>query len=298
VRGWRILVAALGIAWLVSTVAYGLVLGRSTQPDASVQMPSPGQVSVEVNPVSFTPDSGLLVLSIKLIANPDDLDSLGGLNNPVGITVEPAIENGFILLSKGSVPGTIQRTVQLNGSVRTYPFDRFRSPLVIAAAESVNAQWVPLQVRGAFIRGTVSGWDISPEADAGNSADLAAVQDADSGLVFEAGDKALVLDVVLARQGPAIGLTLILISLMSALAVLALLGVRAVALGRRKQEMTMTSWFAAMIFAMLPIRLALPGAPPMGAWIDVLVTFWVFILLMVSLIWWVLIWLRGRNPPA
>jgi len=103
---------------------------------------------------------------------------------------------------------------------------------------------------------------------------------------------------VLARQGPAIGLTLILISLMSALAVLALLGVRAVALGRRKQEMTMTSWFAAMIFAMLPIRLALPGAPPMGAWIDVLVTFWVFILLMVSLIWWVLIWLRGRNPPA
>jgi len=175
VRGWRILVAALGIAWLVSTVAYGLVLGRSTQPDASVQMPSPGQVSVEVNPVSFTPDSGLLVLSIKLIANPDDLDSLGGLNNPVGITVEPAIENGFILLSKGSVPGTIQRTVQLNGSVRTYPFDRFRTPLVIAAAESMNAQWVPLQVRGAFIRGTVSGWDISPEADAGNSADLAAV---------------------------------------------------------------------------------------------------------------------------
>ena len=71
------------------------------------------------------------------------------------------------------------------------------------------------------------------------------------------------------------------------------LGVRAVADGRRKQEMTMTSWFAALIFAMLPIRLALPGAPPMGAWIDVLVTFWVFIVLMVALAWWVIVWLQG-----
>ena len=59
----------------------------------------------------------------------------------------------------------------------------------------------------------------------------------------------------------------------------------------------MTPWFAALIFALLPLRLGLPGAPPLGSLIDVLVYFWVLIAVMVGLVWWILVWLRS-GPKA
>ena len=48
--------------------------------------------------------------------------------------------------------------------------------------------------------------------------------------------------------------------------------------------MTMTPWFAALIFALLPLFLGLPGAPPLGSWIDALVYFRVLIAVMVGLV--------------
>lgn len=292
-RTWRWILSLLAVAWIITVAAYAIGLARTPSAPTAVPAPGPGQVSVSINPVSFTPDSGSLVVSIRLVADAAALDAQGGLLNPIGISIEPVIENGFVLLAKGTVPTAIQRTVQLSGSVRTYPFDHFTAPIVITAAQSANNAWQPLQVQGGFTQQLVSNWDLQATTDTVNAADLALASDADAGQVLAAGSSALVLDTSLRRQTPNIGLSLVLIALMAALAVLALLGVRAVADGRRKQEMTMTSWFAALIFAMLPIRLALPGAPPMGAWIDILVTFWVFIVLMVALAWWVIVWLQG-----
>ena len=292
-RTWRWVLSLLAVAWVITVAAYAIALAQTPGAPKAVPAPGPGQVSVSINPVSFTPDSGTMVVSLRIVANTAALDAQGGLVNPVGISIEPVVENGFILLAKGAVPTTIQRTVQLAGSVRNYPFDRFSSPVVIAAAQSVDNAWQPLQVQGGLTQALVSNWELQATADTANAADLALADDADAGQVLAAGNSALVLDISLRRQTPNVGLSLALLALMAALAVLALLSVRAVADGRRKQEMTMTSWFAALIFAMLPIRLALPGAPPMGAWIDILVTFWVFIVLMVALAWWVIVWLRG-----
>jgi hypothetical protein len=57
-------------------------------------------------------------------------------------------------------------------------------------------------------------------------------------------------------------------------------------------EGSLLSWLAAMLFAELPLRAALPGSPPSGSWVDVLVTLWVIVGLMLSLLimvraWWV-----------
>lgn len=292
-RTWRWILGLLAIAWVTTIAIYAIGLGQSPQAPAAVPPPGPGEVSVSINPVSFTPDSGALAVSVRIVADTAALDAQGGLLNPIGISLEPVVENGFVLLAKGAIPTTIQRTVQLSGSVRNYPFDEFSAPVIVAAAQSVNNAWQPLQVQGGFTQPLVSNWEVRSTVDTANAADLALSEDADAGQVLAAGSSALVLDTSLRRQTPNIGLSLVLLALMAVLAALALLGVRAVADGRRKQEMTMTSWFAALIFAMLPIRLAMPGAPPMGAWIDILVTFWVFIVLMVALAWWVIVWLQG-----
>lgn len=38
----------------------------------------------------------------------------------------------------------------------------------------------------------------------------------------------------------------------------------------------------ALLFALIPLRGFLPGDPPLGSWIDVLVFFWVELILMLS----------------
>jgi hypothetical protein len=54
----------------------------------------------------------------------------------------------------------------------------------------------------------------------------------------------------------------------------------------------MFSWLAALLFAMVPLRSAMPGAPPIGALSDVLAFFWAEMLIALSLVLIVFTWLR------
>ncbi|MGD9621936.1 MAG: DUF4436 family protein [Mycolicibacterium sp.] len=62
-------------------------------------------------------------------------------------------------------------------------------------------------------------------------------------------------------------------------------------LGRRKFQPPFITWFAAMLFAVVPLRNFLPGAPPAGAWIDLAVVLWVLMALAGAMVvfaaaWW------------
>jgi hypothetical protein len=289
-RTWRWLVTVLGIGYVVGIIGYGIAVSGGETSGVPEGVLEPGQVSVSISPMSIAAEQGTMTVSVTVSADSTRLDSSGGLVNPIGLTMEPVLENGFLLVDKGTIPGTFQRTIRIPGSVRNYPFDDYRTTLVVAAAESVNGSWKPLAVEGGFARDDLTGWGIS--ADRATPGEGAAV-DADSGQVFEAGPEALSLSVVLTRSVPTKSVSIVTLALMAAIGILALVAVRAVATRRRKQEMTMTSWFAALIFALLPLRLGLPGAPPLGSWIDVLVYFWVLIAVMVGLVWWILVWLRS-----
>jgi Domain of unknown function (DUF4436) len=39
----------------------------------------------------------------------------------------------------------------------------------------------------------------------------------------------------------------------------------------------MTTWYAAMLFAVVPLRTALPGSPAFGSWIDLTIVLWVLV---------------------
>jgi hypothetical protein len=47
---------------------------------------------------------------------------------------------------------------------------------------------------------------------------------------------------------------------------------------RRKFQPPMTTWYAAMLFAVMPLRNALPDSPPFGFWIDVTIVLWVIVI--------------------
>lgn len=65
--------------------------------------------------------------------------------------------------------------------------------------------------------------------------------------------------------------------------------------GRKPAEAPFASWFAVMLFALIPLRINLPGAPPIGAWIDVLVFYWIEIALLAAMVIFIAGWFRFRR---
>ncbi|SRX81748.1 DUF4436 family protein [Mycolicibacterium parafortuitum] len=63
-------------------------------------------------------------------------------------------------------------------------------------------------------------------------------------------------------------------------------------LNRRKFLPPFITWYAAMLFAVVPLRNILPGAPPTGAWIDVAVILWVLLALSAAMVVYLAAWWR------
>ena len=66
-------------------------------------------------------------------------------------------------------------------------------------------------------------------------------------------------------------------------------------LRRRKFVAPFGTWFAAMLFAVIPIRNFLPGSPPAGAWIDQALVLWVLIALVLAMVLYFITWYRRTD---
>jgi hypothetical protein len=79
------------------------------------------------------------------------------------------------------------------------------------------------------------------------------------------------------RSASTVAFGIVLLGLMAVTPILVLFVAISAYTGRRKVEPTLTSWIGAMLFAVIPLRAFLPGAPPVGSWIDYLVVLWVIV---------------------
>jgi hypothetical protein len=67
---------------------------------------------------------------------------------------------------------------------------------------------------------------------------------------------------------------------------------------RRKFQPPMTTWYAAMLFAVIPLRNAPTNPPPFGAWVDVTVVVWVIVVLVISMTLYIFCWWRHLRPEV
>ncbi|UXA20175.1 DUF4436 domain-containing protein [Mycobacterium sp. SMC-4] len=61
-------------------------------------------------------------------------------------------------------------------------------------------------------------------------------------------------------------------------------------LRRRKFLPPFITWFAAMLFAVVPLRNVLPGSPPPGSWVDLAVVLWVLLALAGAMVIFIIAW--------
>lgn len=164
------------------------------------------------------------------------------------------------------------------GDPDDWPFDRYRTDTIgiqLFGDDDRRPITAPIVVAGS-----VNGWIIASRLST-----VGAPATAAPAVQFE-----------LQRTRDALVLIAGILLVLLTLPVAALFVAIETVLDRRKVQPAFITWIAAMLFAVVPLRNVLPGAPPAGAWIDIAVVVWVFVALAAAMVLYTIAWWRQTRP--
>lgn len=223
-------------------------------------------------------------LTVNVLVYPKDSlydKNFGVLTTDAAVRLYPENDLGDLHYPVGKAPAQVSTTIEAQGDPGNWPFDAYKTQVIAAdvfTGSGPSREKIPARVE---VTGKLDGWD----ATVTRSHDP---DDANPGVQDD-------VTVTLHRsKGPLIfdfGICLVLI----ALPVLALWVAIPMALGRTSFLPPFITWYAAMLFAIVPLRNILPGGPPFGSWIDQAVVLWVLIGLVVAMALFLVGWWRQRD---
>lgn len=287
-RGPRIAIAfgivvAVIVIYVLSLIAVHL-LAQSAPPLPSVDL---SKVEAEDSVVQVRLEKLDTVanrLTVNVLVYPKD--SLYDKNNGVlttdaAVRLYPENDLGDLQYPVGKAPAQVSTTIQAQGDPGNWPFDSYTTQVIAAdvfTGTGQNREKTPARVE---VTGKLDGWDAS----------VTRVHDPEDSNPDVKDNVTITLK---RARGPLIfdlGICLVLI----ALPVLALWVAIPVALGKTSFLPPMTTWYGAMLFAIVPLRNILPGSPPYGSWIDQAVVLWVLIGLVAAMALFLFGWWQQRD---
>lgn len=223
--------------------------------------------------VDYKADAKVLVVPADSLVD----SKLDVLKEDISVRLHPWNSLGDLKFPAGAAPAEVTTTIDVNGDVNTWPFDSYKTEGISAdllIGEGEDRKIVPAKVQ---IAGALQGWDLSSEEVAPAPA---AKGDGDATQVtFSRALGPLAFD---------LGIVVVLLTLPTIAIFTSVLVIT-----RRKQfQMPFATWYAAMLFAIVPLRNILPGAPPPGAWIDVSLVLWVIVALVAAMVMVVISWYK------
>lgn len=299
----------LGILVAVLYLASAFFYNRSLPVDLGSMTVEPASdgvgVYVAMGDVKSSTDRIAADLLITFGPELTECKPICGLSEDLTLLVSPSTESR-IDLPRGTPAGyAIPIELFLEGTPYTYPFDSYVSRVFVQAvsiAEDGSALAVPL-VTELLVPDGFAGWRIQlgyPVSDGAMDPSAFLQADLESELSTESDSYPHVMSsgqtwayMSIERALSTQIIALLVLTLMVILAVLAVVASRDVQTGRRSSKgLGMAGWLTGSLFAMPALRALLPGAPPLGSWIDILVFFWVEIATMIALATFVIFWLR------
>lgn len=268
------LVLAVVAAYVASVALYASSGTANRRP---AEIPSPGDgTSVTLNLEDV--QSNYTVLNANLIfhAGSDLLDpQTQHFKEDFGLRVRSVATPTRRTWTKGMLPGMFPVPLTVAGDINDWPLDRYKSgPIEIELMRGdgeTTAQSLPI----TFVN-HLSGWEINTTNVNGHGPYRVSVRRSLSAGAFGV----VILGVLIAIAG--LGLFV------------AVQTVR----DRRKFQPPMTTWYAAMLFAVVPLRNALPGSPPFGGWVDITIVLWVLVVLVISMLLYITSWWRHLRPEV
>ncbi|MGB7867559.1 MAG: DUF4436 domain-containing protein [Mycobacterium sp.] len=279
---------AIGLAILLAFfVAYGLSLlgvqalqkSEGPLPPLDLSQAGPDDTVVQIRLQELKPTTNRLAVNVLIYPGESLYDKrFDELNTDIAVRLYPPNDLGDLQFPKGKAPAQVNTTIEAHGNPGTWPFDSYRTEPQSAdvfVGTGAERKRIPAVVQ---VTGSMDGWD----ADVQRSTDTS-----------ETGSHNI-SNVVLTLQrakGPLIfdlGIIVVLISLPT----LALLVAIPMALGRRKFVPPFATWYAANLFAIVPLRNILPGAPPPGSMIDQALVQWVLLALATAMALYIYAWVK------
>lgn len=292
-RNARIWWAVAAIAAIVVFALANVLYGRSTAPPQPVfpNLPN-GYATVGIQPYAIVPTDGIIKARVRLWLPDSYWSDDTRLTADVQLHLDS--EDRIITFPKGANYAATDTTLIVSRSTfERYPLDRYDDDIYAYVTATTDSGPVALPT-AIVVWGKFPGWRVVPST----SVDPDDPPTPDSGAAVDPSQWEYALaSVVVARNGSTMTFVVLILVSMVGLSVLAMWMARWVARRKRRIEATFAGWFAALLFAMFPLRMNMPGAPPIGVWIDFIVFLWVLVVLMAALGIFIVSWLRYSPTP-
>lgn len=233
--------------------------------------------TVTMDVEELQPVKGVLTVNLAVVPGAELLDPLThGLKDDLGVAVTSTVTPVKRTWSKGGVPGVFQVPLTIGGDPRNWPFDSYHTGPI--SVELYYGAQPPQRVSVSFVD-RIPGWKV----------DVPFTDDTAAPGPYR---------VSLHRSASTAAFASVIVIVLVTIAGLALFVALQTLRGRRSFQPPMTTWYAALLFSVVPLRNALPDPPPIGFWIDVTVVLWVIVTLVLSMTIYIYCWWRHLPPHA
>jgi hypothetical protein len=279
-------IAIIGTAYFSLLGVYQRERRKTVQHFASAREGGATGVKIMATIVSLDPVKGELLLRLQFEPQADLLDGDDVLVNAVTVYTNSMAGKAEATFKKGESMQPLDVTMALEGESSQYPWDRYAGTLwVCLASQKESAGAPPVWNAVHFTMDLKSGVP-------GFTIDAREAKQKDRGF-------ALVTVAFDVKRAPSsAGFAIFIMLLIGLLTLVDFLAGFTMVVGGRKIELTILGWLGAMLFAMLPLRNAMPGAPPIGCVADFMSFFWAEAITATTLIAVVVTWVLRRPPDA
>jgi Domain of unknown function (DUF4436) len=279
---------AIGVAILLAFFAtYGLSLlgvqalqkSEGPLPPLDLSQAGPDDTIVQIRLQELKPTTNRLAVNVLIYPGESLYDKrFDELNTDIAVRLYPPNDLGDLVFPKGKAPAQVNTTIEAHGNPGSWPFDSYRTEPQAAdvfVGTGADRKRIPAVVQ---VTGSMDGWDAEVQRNTDKS-ETGSHNTSSVVLTLQRAKGPLIFD---------LGIIVVLISLPT----LALLVAIPMAMGRRKFVPPFATWYAANLFAIVPLRNILPGAPPPGSMIDQALVQWVLLALATAMALYIYAWVR------
>jgi len=263
------LVGLVGCAMVASVVLY--INGAGSQRIPAHGMATSGGTTVTLDAVSISNNYRELVGDLAIKPGPALLDpTTDGLKQDLTVATTPVRRT----YSRGMLPGVFPVPLTLVRDAERWPFDSYDTgPITVELF--TGPEQMRERVNVTFVDG-LTGWKVH----------VARVNNSDAPSPYE---------VQLQRSPSTMLFAIVILCIFVAIATVGLFVAIQTIRDPRRFQSPMVTWYAAMLFAVVPLRNSLPGSPAFGSWIDLTIVLWVLVALVVSMLLYIAAWGRSTS---
>jgi hypothetical protein len=268
-------IALLVVACAMITTVVLYVDGAASQRIPAHGAPTSDGTTVTLDLVSIKSDYSELVGDIVIRPGPDLVDpATDALKQDLTVAVTSVTTPVRRTYSKGMLPGVFPVPLTLARDVERWPFDSYYTGPITVTLFTGPAQ-TPQRASVTFVD-RLAGWKVH----------VPRVNNANAMAPYE---------IQLQRSASTMVFAITILCIFVAIAAVGLFVAVQTTRDPTRFQSPMTTWYAAMLFAVVPLRNALPGSPAFGSWIDLTIVLWVLVALVVSMLLYIAAWWRATS---